>query len=46
MRPSGRALRLTGYLGEGDTRHLRPLYREIVRWAREAGLAGAPVRGS
>ncbi|MFF5990376.1 DUF190 domain-containing protein [Prauserella flavalba] len=43
MRLSGRALRLTVYLGEDDTWHHQPLYHEIVRRARDAGLAGASV---
>ncbi|MFG2602361.1 DUF190 domain-containing protein [Streptomyces sp. NPDC048514] len=38
-----RALRLTVYLGEGDTWHHKPLYSEIVRRAHAAGLAGAGV---
>ncbi|MFI5973366.1 DUF190 domain-containing protein [Streptomyces sp. NPDC051452] len=40
---SGRALRLTVYLDEGDTWHHRPLYSEIVHRAHAAGLAGASV---
>lgn len=44
---SGRALRLTIFIGEDDVWHHKPLYHEIVRRAREAGLAGATViRGS
>lgn len=43
MRLSGRALRLTVYLGEDDVWQHRPLYHEVVRRAREAGLAGASV---
>ena len=43
MRLSGRALRLTVFVGEGDVWHHRPLYHEIVRRARDAGLAGASV---
>ncbi|WP_019815617.1 DUF190 domain-containing protein [Saccharomonospora saliphila] len=43
MGPSGRALRLTVYVGEDDVWHHRPLYDEIVRRARNAGLAGASV---
>jgi len=39
----GRALRLTVLIGEGDVWHHRPLYHEIVRRARAAGLAGATV---
>lgn len=38
-----RALRVTVYVGEGDTVHHRPLYSEIVRRAHRAGLAGASV---
>ncbi|WP_225827467.1 DUF190 domain-containing protein [Streptomyces naphthomycinicus] len=40
---TGRALRLTVYIGEGDTWHHRPLYSEIVHRAHAAGLAGASV---
>ncbi|PXY28216.1 DUF190 domain-containing protein [Prauserella muralis] len=43
MRLSGRALRLTVYLGEDDLWQHRPLYHEVVRRARQAGLAGASV---
>ncbi|EHR50568.1 hypothetical protein SacmaDRAFT_2316 [Saccharomonospora marina XMU15] len=43
MRESGRGLRLTIYLGEDDVWHHQPLYHEVVRRAREAGLAGASV---
>jgi PII-like signaling protein len=39
----GPALRLTVYVGENDVVRHRPLYAEIVRKAREAGLAGASV---
>ncbi|MGP4110256.1 DUF190 domain-containing protein [Streptomyces sp. 4N509B] len=39
----GTALRLTAFLGEGDTWHHRPVHAEIVRRARAAGLAGASV---
>ena len=35
--------RLTIYLGEDDHWHHKPLYHEIVRRARDAGLAGASV---
>jgi PII-like signaling protein len=42
-RLTGRALRLTVYIGENDTWHHRPLYAEIVHRARAAGLAGASV---
>jgi PII-like signaling protein len=34
---------LTIFIGEGDRWHHRPLYTEVVRRAREAGLAGASV---
>ncbi len=40
---SGRALRLTIYLGESDTWHHKPLYTELVHRAHAAGLAGASV---
>jgi len=39
----GPALRLTVLIGEDDVWHHRPLYHEIVRRARAAGLAGATV---
>jgi uncharacterized protein len=39
----GHALRLTVLIGEDDIWHHRPLYHEIVRRARAAGLAGATV---
>ncbi|MEU3515103.1 DUF190 domain-containing protein [Streptomyces sp. NPDC006654] len=42
-RLTGRALRLTVYVGEDDTWHHRPLYSEIVHRAHTAGLAGASV---
>ncbi|MDG9719650.1 DUF190 domain-containing protein [Streptomyces sp. DH24] len=41
--PTGRALRLTVFVGENDTWHRRPLYTEIVHRAHTAGLAGASV---
>ncbi|MEU2424338.1 DUF190 domain-containing protein [Streptomyces sp. NPDC007851] len=41
--PTGRALRLTVYIGEDDTWHHKPLYTEIVHRAHAAGLAGASV---
>lgn len=41
--PSGRALRLTVFVGENDTWRHRPLYTEIVHRAHAAGLAGASV---
>ncbi|MDQ0579204.1 DUF190 domain-containing protein [Streptomyces rishiriensis] len=40
---TGRALRLTVFVGENDTWHRKPLYTEIVHRARAAGLAGASV---
>lgn len=42
-RLTGRALRVTVFIGENDTWHHRPLYTEIVHRARAAGLAGASV---
>ncbi|MEU0897485.1 DUF190 domain-containing protein [Streptomyces massasporeus] len=42
-RLTGRALRLTVFVGERDTWHHRPLYSEIVHRAHTAGLAGASV---
>jgi PII-like signaling protein len=39
----GPSTRLTIYLGEDDHWHHKPLYHEIVRRARDAGLAGASV---
>ncbi|MGW7421607.1 DUF190 domain-containing protein [Streptomyces sp. NPDC054813] len=42
-RLTGRALRLTVYIGEDDTWHHKPLYTEIVHHAHAAGLAGAGV---
>ncbi|KJK35763.1 hypothetical protein UK15_29705 [Streptomyces variegatus] len=42
-RLTGRALRLTVFLGESDTWHHKPLYSEIVHRAHAAGLAGASV---
>ncbi|MER6081122.1 DUF190 domain-containing protein [Streptomyces sp. NPDC001833] len=42
-RLTGRALRLTVYIGEDDIWHHRPLYTEIVHRAHAAGLAGASV---
>ncbi|MDK1342851.1 DUF190 domain-containing protein [Streptomyces sp. 378] len=42
-RPTGRALRLTVFIGESDTWHHKPLYSEIVHRAHTAGLAGASV---
>lgn len=40
---SGRALRLTVYIGESDRWQHKPLYTEIVHRAHAAGLAGASV---
>lgn len=40
---TGRALRVTVYVGENDTWHHKPLYSEIVHRAHAAGLAGASV---
>ena len=37
------AVRLTVYVGESDRVGRRPLYTEVVRRARDAGLAGATV---
>jgi PII-like signaling protein len=42
-RLTGRALRLTAFVGEHDTWRHRPLYAEIVHRAHAAGLAGASV---
>ncbi|MFK0156415.1 DUF190 domain-containing protein [Streptomyces sp. NPDC090499] len=42
-RLTGRALRLTVYIGEDDIWHHKPLYTEIVHRAHAAGLAGASV---
>ncbi|SMQ14247.1 hypothetical protein SAMN06272771_0538 [Streptomyces sp. Ag82_O1-12] len=42
-RLTGRALRLTVFVGERDTWHHKPLYAEIVHRAHAAGLAGASV---
>lgn len=43
MSLTGRALRLTVFVGESDTWRLRPLATEIVHRAHAAGLAGASV---
>ncbi|WP_045877292.1 DUF190 domain-containing protein [Pseudofrankia sp. DC12] len=43
MRLTGRALRLTVFIGESDQWHHRPLTSEIVHRAHRAGLAGASV---
>jgi PII-like signaling protein len=42
-RLTGRALKLTVFIGENDTWHRKPLYSEIVHRARRNGLAGASV---
>ncbi|MFB6846917.1 DUF190 domain-containing protein [Streptomyces sp. NPDC056373] len=42
-RLTGRALRLTVFIGENDTWHHKPLCSEIVHRAHAAGLAGASV---
>lgn len=42
-RLTGRALRLTVFVGENDTWHHKPLYSEVVHRAHVAGLAGASV---
>lgn len=43
MKESARSMRLTVHIGEDDIWHHKPLYHEIVRRARVAGLAGASV---
>lgn len=43
MKLSGRATRLSIFVGESDLWHHKPLYAEIVHRARGAGLAGATV---
>jgi PII-like signaling protein len=43
VRLTGRALRLTVFVGESDRWHHRPLATEIVHRAHAAGLAGASV---
>ena len=43
MKTSGRALRLSIFVGEGDIWHHKPLYTEIVHRAHQAGLVGATV---
>lgn len=42
-RLTGRALRVTVFVGENDVWHHKPLYTEIVHRAHRAGLAGASV---
>ncbi|MGP4015833.1 DUF190 domain-containing protein [Saccharopolyspora sp. 5N708] len=47
MKLTSSAMRLSIFIGADDTWHHKPLYHEIVRRARKAGLAGATVlRGS
>ncbi len=43
MKLSGRAVRLSIFVGEGDLWHHKPVYAEIVHRAHKAGLAGATV---
>lgn len=43
MKNSGRALRLSIFIGESDHWHHKPVYTEIVHRAHKAGLAGATV---
>lgn len=43
MKLSGPARRLSIFIGESDQYRHGPLYHEIVRRAKEAGLAGASV---
>ncbi|RDI60510.1 DUF190 domain-containing protein [Nocardia pseudobrasiliensis] len=43
MRVAGKALRLSIFVGDGDTCGREPVWREIVRRAHAAGLAGASV---
>ena len=45
MKLSGRALRLSIFVGSGDGWHHKPLYAEIVHRAHKEGLAGATVLG-
>lgn len=42
-RLTGRALRVTIFIGEADLWRHKPVYTEIVHRARKAGLAGASV---
>ncbi|MEU6759195.1 DUF190 domain-containing protein [Streptomyces sp. NPDC046685] len=42
-RLTGRAMRVTIFIGETDLWHHKPVYTEIVHRARKAGLAGASV---
>lgn len=43
MQLSGRAMRLSIFVGESDLWQHKPLYTEIVHRAHAAGLAGATV---
>lgn len=43
MKRTGRAVRLSIFVGESDQWHHKPLYAEIVHRAHAAGLAGATV---
>ncbi|MFC0439994.1 DUF190 domain-containing protein [Kutzneria buriramensis] len=43
MKSTGRAMRLSIFIGERHTWHHKPLYCEIVHRAHKAGLAGATV---
>ena len=43
MKLTGRAMRLSIFIGESDAWHHGSLYSEIVRRAHKAGLAGATV---
>jgi PII-like signaling protein len=43
MKTEGDGVLLRIFVGESDTWHGKPLYEEIVRRAREQGLAGATV---
>ncbi|MBF6064668.1 DUF190 domain-containing protein [Nocardia terpenica] len=43
MRVAGKALRLSIFVGDGDNWGREPVWREVVRRAHAAGLAGASV---
>jgi PII-like signaling protein len=43
VKSTGRAVRLSIFVGDGDVWHHKPLYNEIVHRAHKAGLAGASV---
>ncbi|TNC24130.1 DUF190 domain-containing protein [Amycolatopsis alkalitolerans] len=43
MRLAGLATRLSVFVGEDDMWHHKPVHHEIVKRARDAGLAGATV---